>query len=53
VGYKYGDLALQVRGVSRIGVIKYGLDFSGTALEGTRSNSKLQTRPLAREGATK
>jgi hypothetical protein len=24
-GYKYGDLALQVGGVSRIGTIKYGL----------------------------
>jgi hypothetical protein len=24
-GYKYGDMALQVGGVSRIGTIKYGL----------------------------
>jgi hypothetical protein len=29
-GYKYGDLALQVGGVSRIGIIKYGLEFRGT-----------------------
>jgi hypothetical protein len=29
-GYKYGDLALQVGGVSRIGTIKYGLESSGT-----------------------
>jgi hypothetical protein len=29
-GYKYGELALQVRGVSRIGTIKYGLESSGT-----------------------
>jgi hypothetical protein len=26
VGYKFGDLALQVGGVSRIGTIKYGLE---------------------------
>jgi hypothetical protein len=25
-GYKYGGLALQVRGVSRIGTLKYGLE---------------------------
>jgi hypothetical protein len=25
-GYKYGDLALQVWGISRIGTIKYGLE---------------------------
>jgi hypothetical protein len=30
VGYKYGDMALQVGGVSRIGTIKYGLESSGT-----------------------
>jgi hypothetical protein len=53
VGYKYGDLALQVGGISRIGTIKYGLEFRGTALARTSSNSKLQTRPLVREGATK
>jgi hypothetical protein len=29
-GYKYGDLVLQVGGVSRIGTIKYGLEFHGT-----------------------
>jgi hypothetical protein len=37
-GYKYGDLALQVGGVSTIGIITYGLESHGT-----------QTR----EGATK
>jgi hypothetical protein len=52
-GYKYGGLALQVGGVSRIGTINYGLEHCGTALARTRSNSKLQTRPLVREGATK
>jgi hypothetical protein len=46
-GYKYGDMALQVGGVSRIGTITYGLgsprdsDPSGTALARTSSNSKL------------
>jgi hypothetical protein len=29
-GYKYGDLALHVGGVSRIGTIKYGLESCGT-----------------------
>jgi hypothetical protein len=29
-GYKYGDLALQVGGVSKIRKIKYGLESSGT-----------------------
>jgi hypothetical protein len=29
-GYKYGDLALQVGGVSRIGTIIYGLESRGT-----------------------
>jgi hypothetical protein len=29
-GYNYGDLALQVRGVSRIGTIKYGVESRGT-----------------------
>jgi hypothetical protein len=44
-GYKHGDLALQVGGVSRIGTIKYGLESLGTQ---TSSNSKLQIRPLVR-----
>jgi hypothetical protein len=52
-GYKYWDLAFQVGGISRIGTIKYGLESSGTALARASSNSKLQTRPLVREGATK
>jgi hypothetical protein len=52
-GYKYGDLALQVGGVSRIGTIKYGLKSHGTALARTSNNSKLQTHPLVREGTTK
>jgi hypothetical protein len=43
-GYKYGDLALQVGGVSRS---------RWTALARTSRNIKLQTRPLVREGATK
>jgi hypothetical protein len=30
-GYKYGDLVLQVGGVSRIGTIKYAREFCGTA----------------------
>jgi hypothetical protein len=50
VGYKDGDLALQVGGTSRIGTIKYGIESPGTALART---SKLQTYPLVREGATK
>jgi hypothetical protein len=50
-GYKYGDLALQV-GV-RIGTIKCGIESRETALARTSSNSKLRTRPLVREGATK
>jgi hypothetical protein len=52
-GYKYGDLALQVGRVSKIGIIKYGLEYRGTALAMASSNSKLQTHPLIREGATK
>jgi hypothetical protein len=71
-GYKYGDLALEVRRVSIIGTIKcglesalevrrvsiigtikYGLESHGTAQSSTSSNSKLQTRPLVRESATK
>jgi hypothetical protein len=47
-GYKYGDLALQVGGFSRIGTIKYGLDSRGTALARTSSNNKFQTRALVR-----
>jgi hypothetical protein len=39
--------------VSRIGTIKYGLESRGTALTRTSSNSKLQARPLVREGASK
>jgi hypothetical protein len=50
---KYGDLDLQVGGVSRIRTIKYDTESRGTALSRTSSNSKLQTRPLVREGATK
>jgi hypothetical protein len=49
-GYKYGDLALQVGGVSDE-TVKYGLEFCGTVLARTSSNSKLHTRPLVREGA--
>jgi hypothetical protein len=52
-GYNYGDLALQVGGISRIGTIKYGIESRKTALARTNTNSKLQTRPLVREGATK
>jgi hypothetical protein len=52
-GYKYGNVALQVGGVSRIGTIKYGLESRGTALTRTSSNSKLQTRPLVIKGSTK
>jgi hypothetical protein len=52
-GYKYGDLALQAGGVSRIGTIKYGLESCRTALASTSGNSKLQTRLLVREGDTK
>jgi hypothetical protein len=42
--------------VSEIGTIKYGLENSdprGTVLERPNSKSKLQTRPLVREDATK
>jgi hypothetical protein len=58
-GYKYGGLALQVGRVSKIHTIKYGLesrgtqDSRGTALARPSSNSKLQTRPLVKEGAVK
>jgi hypothetical protein len=52
-GYKYGDLAPQVGGISRTGTIKYCLESRGTALARTSSNSKLQTRPLVRKGVTK
>jgi hypothetical protein len=51
--HKYGNLALQVVGVSRIGTLIYGLESRGTALARTSSNSKLLTRHLVREGATK
>jgi hypothetical protein len=34
-------------------MIKYGLEFRRTVLARTSSNSKWQTRPLIREGATK
>jgi hypothetical protein len=52
-GYKYGDLAHQVGGVSKIGTIKYGLESRGTALTRTSSNNKLQTCPLVRKGTAK
>jgi hypothetical protein len=57
-GYEYGDLVRQAGGVLRIGTIKYGRvpwnsGPNGTALAMTSSNSKLQTRPLIGEGATK
>jgi hypothetical protein len=51
--HRSSGLALQVRGVSRIGAIKYGLESHGTVLARTSSNSKLQTHPLVKEGATK
>jgi hypothetical protein len=51
--YKYGDLALQDGVVSRIGTIKYGLESRRTVLARTSRNTKLQTCPLVREGATK
>jgi hypothetical protein len=55
-GYKYGDLALQVGGVSvNETVSSAGLrpksDCSGKAQK--QLYGKLQTRPLVREGATK
>jgi hypothetical protein len=53
------SLALQVRGVSDE-TVKYGLSSAGLRLKSDCSgkaqkqlNSKLQTRPLVREGATK
>jgi hypothetical protein len=54
-GYKYGDLAHQVGGVSRIGAtgVPRDSDLSGTELARTSSNNKLQTSPLVREGAAK
>jgi hypothetical protein len=52
-GYKYGDLAFLVGGVSKIGTLKYGLESRGTALARTGSNSKLVISPLVRESATK
>jgi hypothetical protein len=54
-GYKYREMNLQVGGVSRMGTIKYGLESRRLRpdLARTSSNSKLQTQPLVREGATK
>jgi hypothetical protein len=46
-----GTWPSRLGGVSRIGTIKCGLE--PPALARTSSNSKLQTRPLVREGATK
>jgi hypothetical protein len=51
-GYKYGDLVLQVCGVSDE-TVKYGREFCATALARPSSNSKLQTRLLVKESATK
>jgi hypothetical protein len=50
--YKYGDLALQVGGVSNE-TVKYNREFCGTDLARPRSNCvvKLQTHPFVREGA--
>jgi hypothetical protein len=56
IKYKYGDLALQVGGVSNE-TVKYGREFCGTSTPRVTAQkqlySKLQTRPLVREGATK
>jgi hypothetical protein len=41
-GYKYGDLALQVGGVSRMGTLKYGFQSSGTQ---TRTGLGMRVRP--------
>jgi hypothetical protein len=58
-GYKYWDLALQVGGVSDE-TVKYDREFCGTSAEERlvwqgpeQLYSKLQTRLLIREGATK
>jgi hypothetical protein len=57
--YKYGDLALQVGRVSRIGTIKYGLESQVTQTRaGLRWREPATTvnyriRPLVRESATK
>jgi hypothetical protein len=48
---KYGDLSLQVGGVSDERV-KYGCEFCGTSTQ-MQLYSNLQTRLLVREGATK
>jgi hypothetical protein len=48
-GYKYGDLALQVGGVSDE-TVRYGHG-SWATLTSEWFNCKLQTRPLVREGA--
>jgi hypothetical protein len=50
-GYKYGDLALQVVGVSNEKV-KYDREFCGASTQ-KQFYSQLQTHPLVREGATK
>jgi hypothetical protein len=58
-GYKYGDLSLQVGAVSRIGTIKYGLEFRGTQTRaglcwrGPAGTVSYRPAPLVREGATK
>jgi hypothetical protein len=40
-------------GSPKNGKIKYGIESRGTALARTSSSSKLHTRPLVRDGATK
>jgi hypothetical protein len=47
-GYKYGYLALQVRGVSNMRQLNMSL-VRMTALERTSSNCKRETHPLGRE----
>jgi hypothetical protein len=50
-GYKYGDLALQVGGVSNE-TVKYGREFCGTstALARPRSNCTVSCRPVLSSG---
>jgi hypothetical protein len=43
-GYQYGDLGVQVGGVSRIATIKYGLEYRGTAL--ARTTAAINYRPV-------
>jgi hypothetical protein len=43
-GYKFGDLALQVGGVSRIVTIKYGIEPRGTAL--AKPTATVNYRPV-------